>query len=161
MEAESAEITSGAMVKNMPVLQIVVLRAAHHLRRTAAESQSGFALVEVLVALGVIGITFSGFLGALTTSSTTTILDEERTLGRNMAEAQMEYAQSQAYDIVNDPPEYDIMPGVPNSYTVTCTATRLDPESDGASDDDGLQRIEVTVQHRGKTVATLEAYMMR
>ncbi len=131
------------------------------LRRITSRNQSGFALVEVLVALGIIGVTFSGFLGALTTSTTTTILDEERTLARNLAEAQMEYVQSQVYDIANNPPEYEIMPGVPAGYTVVCTATRLDPENDGASDDDGLQRIEVTVQHRNKTVATLEAYWIR
>ena len=123
--------------------------------------QEGFTLVEVLVSLALLGVVLGGFLGALTTSSRATLLNDEQATAQNLAEAQMEYVRGQFYDVANNPPQYQILPDVPQGYGVTCTASRLDPEGDGPADDDGLQRIVVTVEHRSRTVATLEAYRVR
>lgn len=126
-----------------------------------ARGQAGLTLLETLLSLALVGIIFGGLIGALTTSSRATIVTDELTTGDSLAEAQMEYVRSQVYDSVNDPPQYSVMANVPSGYTVICTATRLDPEGDGTADDDGLQKVVVTVQRGGRTVATLEAYKVR
>lgn len=123
-------------------------------------SQEGFSMLEVLISLALIGIVVAGILSALATSSRATITNEVQTTAQNLAEGQMEYVRSQLYDgdIAHDPPQYLVLADVPVGYNVSCDAVRLDPEGDGSDDDDGLQKITVTVDFKGITATTIEAY---
>ena len=124
------------------------------------KNQEGFSMLEVLLSLALIGIVVAGILSALSTSSRATITNDVQTTAQNLAEGQIEYVRNQAYN-GNDPPVYQILADVPAGYTVNCTATRLDPEGDGSDDDDGLQKITVTVDFGGATATTLEAYRVK
>ena len=124
-------------------------------------NQKGFTLLEVLISLALLGIIAVGFLGALSTSSRATIINDEQTTAQNLAEGQVEYVRNQLYDNTNNPPQYALLSQLPEGYSIGCTASRLDPEGDGTDDDDGLQKIVVTVNHGNKTVSTLEAYKVR
>ena len=124
-------------------------------------NQQGFSLIEVLVSLALLGTIVAGILGALASSSVATHIDDERTTAQALAQSQIEYVWDQSYDSVRDPPQYEVLTDLPQGYTITCTASRLDPEGDGLGDDDGLQKITVTVSHAGKSVITLEAYKVR
>ena len=117
-------------------------------------------MLEVLLSLALIGIVVAGILSALSTSSRATITNDVQTTAQNLAEGQIEYVRNQAYN-GNDPPVYQILANVPAGYTVNCTAARLDPEGDGSDDDDGLQKITVTVDFGGVTATTLEAYRVK
>jgi type II secretory pathway pseudopilin PulG len=134
---------------------------APHPRGESAVDQGGFTVLEALLALGLVGIIFVGILGALGTSSKATLIDDEQTTADNLAESQLEHLRNQAYDSSSSPPQYSLISGVPAGYSISLAVTRLDPEGDGAGDDDGLQKVVVTVQHRSRTVATLEAYKVR
>lgn len=124
-------------------------------------NQEGFSMLEVLLSLALIGIIVAGILSALATSSRATITNEVQTTAQNLAEGQIEYVRSQQYDGTNDPPQYQVLADVPASYSVNCTAVRLDPEGDGSDDDDGLQRITVTVDFNNITATTIEAYRVK
>jgi len=123
-------------------------------------NQTGFTLIEVLLSLALLGIIVAGILGALGTSSKATLSNDVLTTAQNLAEGQMEYVRNQPYDF-EDPREYALISALPAGYSVSCSVILMDPEEDGSDDDDGLQRIVVTVDFGGSTAATVEAYKIR
>lgn len=119
-------------------------------------TQSGFSLIEILLAIALAGILGMAIPSALSTANKTTIVSNEHTMAESLARSQMDYVQNQTYDITNNPPVYTIMSDLPTGYSiVTPMATRLDPKGDGTDKDDGLQQITVTVKHGTKIVYTL------
>jgi len=124
-------------------------------------NQEGFSLLEVLLSLALIGIVVAGILSALSTSSRATITNDVQTTAQNLAEGQIEYVWNQQYDGTNNPPQYQVLADVPAGYSVNCTAVRLDPEEDGSDDDDGLQRITVTINFNNLTATSIEAYRVK
>lgn len=122
------------------------------------QSEKGFSLIETLVALAILGIIAVGFLSGLATAARATFITDERTTAASLAKSQMEYIKNQNYDNINNPPQYDLLSDLPTSFSVTVTASRLDPEGDGLDDDDGIQNIVVTVMRGSRTIITLEDY---
>lgn len=120
--------------------------------------ERGFTFIEVVIALGVLGMIAVGFLSGLGTASKGLLIADERETANNLAEAQIENVKNQAYDDINDPPQYSLMPGIPDSYSIDQPlAFRLDQDGDPLTDD-GIQKIRVIVRHNGKEVLTLEDY---
>ena len=123
------------------------------------KNNKGFTFIEVVIALGVLGIIAVGFLSGLGTASKTLSIADERQTANNLAEAQIENVKKQSYDSSNNPPQYSLMPDIPDHYSIDQPlAERLDPDLDGFDDDDGIQKITVTVRHDGKEVLTVEDY---
>ena len=121
--------------------------------------EKGFSFIEVVIALAVLGIIAVGFLSGLGTASNTLMIADERETANNLAEAQMESVKRQPYDDENNPPEYDLLPDIPGNYSIDQhLAERLDPDLDGLDNDDGIQKITITVRHDGEVVLTLEDY---
>lgn len=128
--------------------------------QTVRHNQSGLTLVEVLVALAILAAVAVIFLLGLSTASRATVVSQERVTADSLAKSQMEYVKSSPYDDVNNPPLYGIDPNllIPEGYGVSVTAEHLDPDNDGTDDDDGLQKITVTITRNGETIFTLESY---
>jgi len=123
------------------------------------KNQAGFSLIEVLLALGLIGVFAISVPGALSGASRATTSMSERTTAQTLARSQMDYIQNQPYDSVNATPQYAVIRDIPGSYSVvTPFAVRLDPRGDGTSTDDGLQEITVTVRHNGRDIYTVTDY---
>jgi prepilin-type N-terminal cleavage/methylation domain-containing protein len=129
--------------------------------------QNGFSMVEVLIALALLGIVGTGFLAVLTNSSTYTIRADIRATAESIARSQMEYIKSLPYDGVNNPPTYPPQSPLPGAswrvITNSPAAARLDPKGIGSTNiDEGIQKITVRVQYNyGGTwtdVFTLEGY---
>jgi len=139
--------------------------------------QRGFGLVEVIIALGLLGIIGIAFLGALATSSSAVMISDERATAESLARSEMEYVKSQEYSSTpwsyelpsgTSPtgqlpewwdPDHALPPGYEN-YTATAEVEWLDPVGDGSNNDDGLQKITITVTFvpEEKTVIILEGY---
>ena len=123
------------------------------------QNEKGFSLIDVLLAValaGILGLAVpSALSGALrATASTNQYLEAE-----SLARSQMDHIQNQPYDVVNNPPLYEILSDLPDNYSiVTPVATRLDSRGDGFDNDDGLQQITVAVKHGSKIVFTLIDY---
>ena len=147
------------------------------------KNEKGFTLIEVMIAIALLGIIAVAFLGALATASRALVIADERATAESLARSQMEYVKNQDYkdaDIYNPydpgpPPTggevtYAKITGIPAGYTIwgvdRADATVTDIigvpwdslNNQPVTTDVGLQRIKVIIQHHGKDVITLEDY---
>ena len=139
------------------------IRKRFSLRSTRGEK--GFTLIEVIIAMALLAIVAVAILSGLSTGSRAIFVADERATAESLARSQMEYVKKQPYDRTNNPPIYTLLASPPAGYTISLTAERLDPKGDGTGNDDGIQKITVTVKHHDKPdkpeVITLEGYKVR
>ena len=137
------------------------LRLNSKVRKACQGGSRGFSMIEVVIAIALLGMIAVAVLSALSTASMALIIADERATVESLARSQMEYVKNSDYDDVLESghPQYDPDLGaVPDGYDIDIEAVRLDPEGDGTDDDDGIQKITVTVSRDGEVKATLEDY---
>ena len=143
------------------------------------KDQKGFSLIEVVIAVALLGIIAVGFLGALGTASKALLTADERETAKNLAESQMEYVQEQDYSRTNvdwyytvtdsernssDAPDWwvDANPGNPPYLSSNYAWYSVDASADEDELNVGLQVITVKIYHGevviGEEVFTLEGY---
>jgi prepilin-type N-terminal cleavage/methylation domain-containing protein len=128
------------------------------------EREKGFSLIEVMLAIALLGIIAVAFLGALATGSKAIIIADERATAESLARSQMEYVKNQPY--ILGATEYDIDPNLtlPDGYAVEIMAEPIDPVTGEAlvnpSDDKGIQKITITVEHLGRPIITSGNYTL-
>ena len=113
------------------------------------KNEKGFTLIEVLVALGLLGVFAAAFLTGIATSSKAILIADERTIAESLARSQMEYIKE--LDYINGATSYDSAP-IPAEH-VGFSAT-IDVVELAA----GLQKITVTIDYYGEVVIPLEDY---
>jgi prepilin-type N-terminal cleavage/methylation domain-containing protein len=132
------------------------------------KSEKGFSLVEVIIAICLMGIVGIAYLGGMSTASNLVFHADERATAESLARTQMEYVKNQAYidySVTGHALYQKITP--PSGYTIDdISVTLLDPKGDGNSNDDGIQKITVVVKfpsydatHTNRKV-TLEGYKL-
>jgi prepilin-type N-terminal cleavage/methylation domain-containing protein len=134
------------------------LRLSKKVKKTLRGHSRGFTLIEVVIAIALIGLIGVAVLSALSTASLALIIADQRATAESLARSQMEYIKDNSattYDgnLTIGHPLYpslapSILPLPPNYSSVNTTAVRLDPNEDGASNDDGIQQITVTVTYK-------------
>jgi prepilin-type N-terminal cleavage/methylation domain-containing protein len=118
------------------------------------KSEKGFSLLEVTLAIALIGIIAVAFLIALAGASRAISIADERATAESLARTQMEYIKTVEY--VPDATEYTPAP-IPDhpTYSVTIDAKPVH------ATDDGIQRITITVYHHDKPIITSEDYTLQ
>lgn len=119
-------------------------------RRAAIGREEGIGLVEVLVALSIMGSAVVMFLSSLSTGSKAVGSIYEQTTAENVAQSQLEYTKSQDYAVA--PASYDNIASLPPGFTVSAEALAI------ADRDSNIQRITVTVYRDGEPVLIKEDY---
>ena len=114
-------------------------------------SQKGFSLVEILVAMAIMSLVGVALLSGLATGIKTTDVAEEHAIAESLVRSQIEYIENHTY--VKYPSQYPLNPSlvIPIGWEVPVPAVSLVHATD-----DGLQKITVTAVHRDKTVLTLD-----
>jgi len=150
------------------------------------KKQRGYTLVEVIIAIAILGIIAIAFLGALATASTAIISSDERTSAESLARSHMEYVKDQDYS--DNPWSYEItdlgrvvLTNYPSwwdddnppllssnyaGYSFEVIAEDFDADNDGVlevglvgDEDERIRKITVTVEHLEKPeVIILEDY---
>ena len=120
-------------------------------------NQTGMTLIETLVAIAILALISVVFLGGLVVGSKGTLEADEQSTAESVARCQMEWVQGLTY--VDNATQYS--PGDLDTfddyggYTANITAESLH------SPDDGIQKITVTVLHKGNWVMSIEGYKRR
>ena len=107
------------------------------------QREKGFTLIEVVIAIGLLGIIVPALVLALATGVKVLVMTDIRETARDLAEAQMENVQKQTYDDTHNPPIYATLTHVPDGFTLTLDSTRL---GDNTTADTGIQHITVTIK---------------
>ena len=121
------------------------------------KNERGVGLIEVLVALAILGVIAVAFLTGLATTAKAVLIADVRTTAESLARTQMEDVKDQPYDDTL-PIEYTELSDIPADFDIDITAERMDPEEDGTGNDDGIQKITVTVEFQGEVKTTLVDY---
>jgi len=124
-------------------------------------NESGVTLLETLVALAILGFVAVAFLGGLTTATRATIIADEQATAESLARSEMEYVKSQEYKA---PEQYQHRVQREEfetaGYTTETTVNYINPVTGDTvpGQDDGIQKITVTVERNGNPIITVESY---
>jgi prepilin-type N-terminal cleavage/methylation domain-containing protein len=114
-------------------------------------SQSGFTLIETLVALAIVGFIAVFFVNGLSTSASMGASVDEDETAKNLAEYQMEYVKNQNY---SSSYESAPIPEAYSNYTANISVNAIDIR------DGNIQKIIVVIAHHGINVTSLEGYKL-
>ena len=143
-------------------------------RKAFRGGSRGFSMLEVVIAIALLGIIAVSVLSSLQTAALALISADRRATSESIARSQMEYVKTSPYidyskelsDREPDFYEQIIIQSGGGDYTLETKAEPIDPSShqpyDGEGgifdNDDGIQLITVTVSHDGRVVVTLEDF---
>ena len=131
------------------------------LRRLGAivrRAERGFTLIEVLVALAILGFVGVGIMAGLATGFRAQDTNRVSIVGENLARAVLEDIRFQPYENDNDYSPFSVP--VPSGYSFTVTtAPYCVPEP--CTPDINLQKNAVTVFRGGEAILTVEDLKVR
>jgi prepilin-type N-terminal cleavage/methylation domain-containing protein len=128
--------------------------------------QKGFALIEILVALALMGITAVGLLSGLATTFRAGTISQERVVAESLAKSQWEHIRAQDYiltaDYDPDDPEkrYQLI-AIPDELVIKDYTIEIGTPEAIIGPDDGefeLQSITVVINCDSKQLLTISDY---
>ena len=140
------------------------LRLSSKVRRAFQGSSRGFSLIEVAIAIALIGILAVAIMGALSYASTVLIMTDRQATAESLAKSQMEFIKNQEYDPAEDGGvgNYDEIPSMSIPYGYTILSENRTPgqyvpsilgipwnsgNNTAAPEDKGLQKIKLVVSY--------------
>jgi prepilin-type N-terminal cleavage/methylation domain-containing protein len=139
------------------------VRMSNRVRKAFGGSSRGFSLIEVSIAIALIGVLAVAILGSLSYASTVLIITDRQATAESLAKSQMEYVKSQNYTAAPDGgvATYNEIPGIsiPEGYAIGSYNRDDDPvdnvvgipwnsgNNTASSTDTGLQKIKLVVTY--------------
>ena len=140
------------------------------------KSEKGFSLLEVTVAVAIIGILAVAFIAAMIGASRAIFIADEKDTARSLSGTEMEYVKSQKYEDfptsvpwsyelpLGSPPSWDLGHSLSEEYedagySVVVVGDAIDVNGD-SNPDSGILKITITVYHLEKPqpIITIEDY---
>lgn len=121
-------------------------KAGSNVRKAFRGSSRGFTLLEVIIAIALLGILSVAIMAALSTASMALIVADRRATAESLARTQMEYVMDDSvnpYDS-DEPQSYEqdrVLSEDHPGYFVSVSAEPLH------NPDDGIQKVTVTVSY--------------
>ncbi len=124
--------------------------------RVSMKSQRGAGLLEVVIAIGLLGILLTGFIPAMMGITRANIKVDERETAKNLAERQMEYVKGQPFLAAYVPDDYaSDYPGFVVDNPITTNSSTI------SNRDADIQAVTVIVRLHGVEVIRLTGYKVR
>jgi len=135
------------------------------------KGEKGFSLVEVMIAVLLLGVVSVALLSAVSTASRAVFIAEGQASGESLARSEMEYIKSQGYSAA--PWSYELPAGtsptgqlpawwdeedphaLPEDYVNYTVTVNVEPLY---ATDNGIQKITVVVSAPSGSTVTLENY---
>ena len=146
------------------------VRLSSKVRKAFQGSSRGIGLIEVLIALALLGIIAITFLSGLSTASMALIIADERATAESLARSQMEFVKNQGYEPAEPGGEatYPKITGIPEAEGYTIWSVHRDGEivadvigipwdsadNKPSSTDDGIQKVALVIKHQEKIIYT-------
>jgi len=140
----------------------------------------GIGLIEVLIALAILGVVAVAFLSGLSTSLKAVFIADERSTAVALAQSQMEYVKSENYSAISgwaytvtisthsystDPQWPEDPPPLSSDYSGYCVKAESGQIDGATAEADGIRKITITVYHNedcaGEEVLTLKDYKVK
>lgn len=161
------------------------LRLSSQVRKTFLGRSRGFTLIEVLIAIALLGTIAIAVLSGLATASAALILADRRATAESLARSQMEFVENQGYINATSPAwqvTYQRLPGIPPTGYSICSVnwTTNQTANCGSTSDmsiiavawnsttnlpaiteSGLQKIKLVIKYNDEEIITLEGYKRR
>ena len=137
------------------------------------KNKKGMNLIEVLVALALLGIIAVGFLSAISTAAKASFLSERQAIAENLARSQLENAKEQPYQAAETPDsevEYGAITEDYSNFSIWSVnraggvveqiiGVPWDTAANTAStDDNDIQKIKIVIKHQDEEIYSLEGY---
>jgi prepilin-type N-terminal cleavage/methylation domain-containing protein len=131
------------------------------------KSEKGFSLVEIVVALGLMGIIAVGLLSGLATTFRAGWISQERVIAESLAKSQWEYIKAQDYILTADydpidPDKCYQLIEIPDELVVKNYTIEINtPQaviSPGGDSDFELQSITVVINREDKPLLMMSDY---
>ncbi len=140
------------------------LKSSSRVRKAFRGSSRGFSLIEVSIAIALIGVIAIAVLGALSYASTVLIITDRRATAESLAKSQMEYIKNQEYKeaLPGGAVDYDEIPSTsipvgfaiwsenrtPGEYVPIVLGVPWNTGNNTAAvEDNGLQRIKLVIKY--------------
>ncbi len=141
-----------------------------------SKNENGASLVEVIIAIGLIGVIATAFFMAFFVATKSIALADERTTAGSLARTQIEFVKRQVYETetltstaeylkidLSENPRYSIssLDHRTNTIVGEIVATPWDSDADvpeDQGDDYGLQKITLVIFHDNNEALRLEGY---
>jgi prepilin-type N-terminal cleavage/methylation domain-containing protein len=126
-------------------------------------SEQGFTLVEVLMAIMILAICATGLIVVLTQTTRLLMQTDLQESARNLATAQLEYIKNWDYDSASAEVDltYPTDPQLDTKYglvTNVVSVVRLHPIGSTETEDEGVQKITLNILQGSNILASLEGY---
>ncbi len=139
-------------------------------------SQKGQTLVEVLIAIVILGMVAVPFLTSLSVSSRAIMVADDKAAAESLVRSELEYVKESPYNFTgfsykipatpNNPPPWDssriALDSCYAGYSVNVTGVPIDPDTGEAlanpQNDKHIQNITVVVYHENTSVLAMSTY---
>ncbi|MBA7696814.1 hypothetical protein ES703_105466 [subsurface metagenome] len=117
------------------------------------KSEKGFSLIEILVAVAILGLVAVTFLGGLATVLKGTVISNEQAIAESLVRTEAEYVKGCDYKPY--PSVYPVNPEltIPNGWNIPQPTVELVHATD-----DGIQKVTITAEHDGEAILSIEIY---
>ena len=116
-------------------------------------SEKGFAIIEILISIALLGIVAAALLSALATTSQASIISNEQAIAESLVRSEIEYIKNCDYQYSATEYPTDPTLTIPDGWAVPPPVV-----SPVHATDDGIQEVTVTAEHNGRTMLSVTIY---
>ncbi|MBA7511337.1 hypothetical protein ES705_03328 [subsurface metagenome] len=119
------------------------------------KSERGFSLIEILIAVAILGLVAVTFLSGLATVIKGTVISNEQAIAESLVRVEAEYVKGCDYKPY--PSVYPVNPElkltIPSGWNIPQPTVGLVHATD-----DGIQKVTITAEHDGEAILSIEIY---